>query len=363
MPRYSAEVETALWCVRADDLPLFMITVDRNSDLVSHWKLLTEACFLGRPEFVRLLLSRGANPDVLGQSSHRYRPLHRAIEPRVGLPRNSNHVDIVEQLLRQGANPLLRATPQQVSAIALAAMTDQHEFLGLLVDRAPIPDIFHSAVTGDADRVRYWVGKQPDLACAKDENGWQALEYCARSRIRQSEPGAIARLVEIAEVLLAQGADPEMALPGAVLANNARLTRLFVQRGARVRNGDVLVHAAQSGFLAALQALYNAGQDIECRTGLEHHGGYTPLGSLVALRSYEGVRWFLERGANPNAVGGPLNETALHVALRYHCRIETVRLLLEFGADAGVRDAEGETALDLARRFESPAIELLLKGG
>ena len=77
----------------------------------------------------------------------------------------------------------------------------------------------------------------------------------------------------------------------------------------------------------------------------------------------EVVRWFLDRGQNPD-VAPFLGYTGLHLAT-LHQRVEVVRLLLERGADPSIRgeivpfDAEGLVAVFFATDRHDPVIRQL----
>ncbi len=125
--------------------------------------------------------------------------------------------------------------------------------------------------------------------------------------------------------LLAQGADPNAA----------------------DRYGFAALHrAAQFDRAELFRALLNAGANVN----YVGKSGGTPL---MSARSAVVARMLLEAGAEPNASKIPSGHdlraggTALMAAAR-RGDAETVSLLLEYGADAELRNADGHTALMLA---------------
>jgi ankyrin repeat protein len=93
-------------------------------------------------------------------------------------------------------------------------------------------------------------------------------------------------------------------------------------------------------------------------------GGFTPLHSAVATdagaRDIEIVRMLLERGANPNA-RSQSGSTPLHT-VGFTGDRESLDLLVEHGADMGIRDKAGKTASDIAaERGHSAIAEALAK--
>jgi ankyrin repeat protein len=248
-----------------------------------------------------------------------------------------------------------------VTPIAVAAMGGETQFLPPMLMRAPESDLFTAAVLGDAERVSSLLAADATFARQPDENGWSALQYCANSRVDRGEPARRAALLAVARALLAHGADPNPALGPAIGTNQAEMAEMLLDRGATLNDGDALVHAAEGGNFAVLDLLARRGVDLQCTIGTEHHGGYTPLGCLMTIRSARGAKWFLQQGIDPNCVGGARGETALHVAVRYGCAPETLKLLLDHGVDLNRRDREGLTALALALSEKKTKAEEFLR--
>ncbi len=89
--------------------------------------------------------------------------------------------------------------------------------------------------------------------------------------------------------------------------------------------------------------------------------GYTCLMASARTGSVESVRFLLDHGADPN-VGAPNGGTPLMLAAgRGH--IDVVRLLLDHDADPARTTTAGETALALARAGGHAEIVALLSAG
>jgi len=81
----------------------------------------------------------------------------------------------------------------------------------------------------------------------------------------------------------------------------------------------------------------------------------TPIFSSVENGDIRGLRILLERNANVN-VENNLQKTPLMVALEKRNE-KMALLLLKYGASGDIANRNGESALDLARRFKMIKVE------
>jgi len=124
-------------------------------------------------------------------------------------------------------------------------------------------------------------------------------------------------------------------------------------------SGFDIVKATQYGAFDRVQEIVDAGFDINQRD----EENVTLLHWAAINNRKEIVQYFLKLGADIDAVGGELMSTPLHWATRQgHCAIIVV--LIQAGANPGVRDGEGCAALHLAAQFGHTAIVgyLIAKG-
>ena len=347
----------------AGDLDAVRAAVAENAALASHWSVLMNACFGGRPEVAAFLIGEGADVDVRSPNAHRYRPLHRVVEHKRTIPKTSGHTATVRLLLEHGADPMLRGTWNLHSALAVAAFGCT-EFLPLLLEHAPRdPDSCTAAVLARHDDLAAILADDPGAATRPDadsrDGSWLPLQYCARS-----VAGTDQDRVAAAALLLDHGADPSSALDYACWSGNAGIVELLLERGGRLSDDDTVNHLACDGQAAVLDLLLRRGAiDMNGTRGTDHHGGYNPLGCAVNMRSLKGVTWFLDHGCHPDEVRSKSGETALHVAVNSGAGVPLARLLVERGVDVDKRDAAGHTALDLARAKRKTKLAQLLSEG
>lgn len=192
-------------------------------------------------------------------------------------------------------------------------------------------------------------------------------------------------------LLLEHGADPQKLLPAAVRFGDVRSVRILLDAGAdvNVRDGEedwvMPLHWAAHNSSAMIRLLIRRGADV---TRLSKAGGHAlgfcalwgkvgrmrtlvecgfPVDLLQATPEYaalyaaclvgetESVRVLLELGADPNLGYG--SSTPLMVASR-RGSLEIVELLLKQGANPVLRDDEGLTALDYAKKHPQIAARL-----
>ena len=347
---------------------LASLPAHRRTHKVAQWKPLMDAAYSGDVARARRLLDAGADPNIISTTPHRYRPLHRAIEHKKTQPRGPQHERVVELLLQRGADPKLRATFGNHTALALAA-TGEPGFVPILLPPFQPLDIFHAAVVGDVKRVTSLLKKDAALAKAVDENGWTALHYCCASATFRSSPAASEALVRIATMLLDRGADPtapfmfngEWPIRPMYYCcgwhDNPALTELLLSRGVSPCDDECVYHAADEDHRACLELIekYTAPKPLahECSRCLavQIHWGHS-----------RGAPWLLQHGADPNYICKRYGESALHGAVRHGSGDKIIRLLLSHGAKPKLKNKLGQTAIDLAKSLKRTRILPLLSG-
>lgn len=201
-------------------------------------------------------------------------------------------------------------------------------------------ELSNAVLAGDERRIRLLVKKGADIN-ARDPQGYAPVHTAARNR----HPEQIA---------------------------------LFSELGAKIDapDGDgmtPLQHAVMRSHVATVKALLDRGADIEGKNS----DGYTPLALALAEAKYEVANQLIEAGANINAVAGPDALTPLMIAssqvkpgegaifLPGSTRpIDLAREIIKRGADVNAQSKSGVTALMIAAaRNVAPMIGLLMQGG
>jgi ankyrin repeat protein len=273
---------------------------------------LEAAIYGGHTEVVRILLDRGA--DITKPGRHYMDSLHTACI--------LGNLDIVQLLLnQQQINPL-----SQSYNLALQTSSDRGfaQIYALLQAFGPNPGArdelygtgLHAAVAnGYTQIVKLMLDQeQGDINAAKEEHG---TPLCIASNTGNEE---------IVELLLSSGANPSIQCSA----------------------GTPLHIASSLGHLSIVRTLLKT-----CETSIINSiGGHfgTPLQAACYRGHTEIARLLLHSGADANVSAGRYT-SALHAAaggLSAHAQIETVQLLLDYGADVNIISEEFGTPVQVA---------------
>lgn len=120
-----------------------------------------------------------------------------------------------------------------------------------------------------------------------------------------------------------------------------------------------IVKATQFGILERCKELVDAGYDVR----QPDKENVTLLHWAAINNRSELIMYFISKGAIIDQLGGDLNSTPLHWAIRQG-HLPTVIQLMRYGADPSIADGEGYRALHLAILFQHMAIAayLMAKG-
>jgi ankyrin repeat protein len=235
-------------------------------------------------------------------------------------------------------------------------------------------DIYTVAILGDDGAVRRFIALGSECATSKGgPYNWDALTHLCFSRYLRLDRSRSAGFVRAAEALLDAGASAstgwfeknhqpgpewESAIYGAAgIAHHPELTRLLLERGADPNDNEAPYHAPETHDNAAMHILVESGKLTE--DSLE-----TMLLRKADWHDYEGIKYLLEHGADPNRqTRWPF--TALHQSLRRDNSLENIELLLEKGADPTLASrSDGRTAIVMAAgRGRGDVLDLFQRRG
>lgn len=242
---------------------------------------------------------------------------------------------------------------------------------------ASCPEIAQSsihvaAILGDDATVRKFIAQNAALVTAKaDPFGGDALVYLCLSKYLRRDKKRSAGFLRAATALLDAGADPntgfqstdeypdfETALYGAAaVAFHPELTHLLLERGGDPNDNETPYHSPESYDNSALRVLVESGK-------LNAYSLTTMLLRKADNHDYEGMKYLLEHGADPNRAT-QWRVTALHQALRRDNQIANIDIMLDHGADPTLHsELEGRSGIAIAaRRGRSDALASFQRRG
>jgi ankyrin repeat protein len=133
-------------------------------------------------------------------------------------------------------------------------------------------------------------------------------------------------------------------------------------------NMGVNVNAVSSAGDRALDIACLKGDAVSARILLEHganpnlhnKAGSTPLHDAALSGNKDVIELLLARAADPNAQDTESKSTPLHHAASFG-RLEAVKMLVEHGADVSLRNAKGQTALQVAVADQQDEVSAFLR--
>ncbi len=261
-----------------------------------------------------------------------------------------------------------------VAALLEGRLEEAKKLLPNLRDAIP-GDLVASALTGQVEVVMDAVRK--NRALLNDPVGRlerPLLTYVCFSRL-VADPEFGPGIRQLCKELLEAGADPNVCylsdwagekwratpLYGAAgVLNDAGLTKLLLDAGADPNDGsgdedpyrgESLYHVSEhTGHNECLRLLLDAGPSQVAKNYC--------IKRKLDFEDMEGVRLYLDHGADPNA---NFRRTALSHAILRNRSLDMLRLLLSYGADPNAKDMDGTTAYGLARRLGNKEAARLLE--
>ena len=260
----------------ADFIELLLTYVpDIDSRTAEGYTPLMIAAFTANLQAVKCLLEKGADPSL--EANKRWNVLHFASQggdPRI-IHLIVNHVTDIESRTAQGYTPLM-----------IAAVNAKLQAVNCLLEK----------------------GADPSL---QDNDGWNLLHFASGGGDPRIIHLILTHVTDI-ESRTAAGTTPLMI---AVLRGTLQGVKCLLERGAdpsvHDNNGWNVLHcASQGGDPRIIHLILNHVTDIESRDA----GGSTPLMIAVLHGTLQGVKYLLERGADPSSKDND-GRNSLHQAL------------------------------------------------
>ncbi len=243
-------------------------------------------------------------------------------------------------------------------------------------------NIYTAAVLGDAEGVGRLLTHDARNATAKGgPYAWDALTHLCFSRYLRLDRARAGGFVAAAKALLDAGASAntgwmeleheprptwESVIYGAAgLAQHPEVTRLLLDCGADPNDDETPYHVPETYDNTVMKILVESGK-------LNGDGMTTLLLRKTDWHDFEGIKWLLEHGADPNR-DTRWGRTAFHHAVLRDNSCEIIDMLLEHGADPNLIAGQPEThrkggpAMSVlamaARRGRGDVLEMIEKHG
>ena len=294
-------IKSAREAVGRGDLARVRSSIAAEPHLARDWRLVLDAALYRRAEVIEALLECGADPNAVSRSEAKYRPLHRAIEPKPSLKDRGELGAVLTVLLSAGADPEASGCWYEGRALETAARAGDHVTAAELVVRGVAYDTVAAALVGDAAWLLKDLRRDPGSAVRLDEGGVEPLHRLCASKLNRH------CVVEIAKALIAAGASAKArtrmkhaqlpVLHFACFGGDAHpdLLRVLVSAGASPDEG--LYEALWSGDFSGAQTLLELGASAD---SWSHVSARPMLSEMIQWGRNRAAIWLLEKGANPN---------------------------------------------------------------
>jgi ankyrin repeat protein len=350
-----------------------------------------------------IALAGVVRPNIVARSSETSRLYRRVIGPQSGTqmppddPLTQDEIDILKRWIDEGAEwpdalaNELEFPPQDRDATRVTELIRSAEYKTALGRIRSQPSsvngrgpggstpLMYAALYGDAKLVADMLkaGADPNI---RNHAGASALTWAVddvdKVRVLLDRGADInatsdfgrtplmlastqARSAPTVRLLLERGATVSTApLTAAAGRGDAAVVRLLLAAGARDKNGVAAAAALRSGSRECLDAIVGPQRPSAISNGLLNVVPPATAGSFEALRAA------IEHGGDVNARDAKSRSVLMLAAISDTISPASVRFLIDRGADPHVKDTNGLTALDFARRLgHTPVVDILVNAG
>lgn len=286
---------------------------------------LHQAVFGNSEAAVRLLLERGANPNIRCEGDNAY-PLHFAVE--------KHRFPIIRLLVEHGSDTIGEGDYHELGVIGWATAWDyiqaNPEIVAYLLAHGARHNIYSAVALGDVEAIRTVVSRSPGelerrmdmvnrrrfplhLAVVKKQPAALAalldlganLEAIDESRFTALDQAAMAGETDLAQILLECGA--EVRLPAAVALGRTRdIERLLREDPDALKPGcrwaHLIIRASECASGELVETLIRAGADVNIRDdvklAIDSTSGFTALHAAAWRGNTSVIAALLRHGAN-----------------------------------------------------------------
>ncbi|HXW93616.1 MAG TPA: ankyrin repeat domain-containing protein [Terriglobales bacterium] len=289
---------------------------------------LHHAVFGNSEAAVKLLLERGANPNIRCQGDKAY-PLHFAVE--------KHRLPIVRLLVEHGADTVGEGDFHELGVIGWATAWDyiqpNPEIVAYLLAHGARHTIFSAVAMGDAEMIRELVSRTPgDLE--RRMNGTIMRSMPLHLAVIKNQPAAVTTLLDLGANTESLDGAGFSALDLAALDGRHDLVQVLLERGANVRLpaavalhrttdvekllrrdpgtlkpdgrwGHFIIRASERAPGEVIETLIRNGASVNVRddpkTSIDATSGYTPLHAAAWYGNLSAIGVLMKHGADVRA--------------------------------------------------------------
>lgn len=289
---------------------------------------LHQAVFGNSEAAVKLLLERGANPNIRCEGDNAY-PLHFAVE--------KHRFPIIRLLVEHGGDTIGEGDYHELGVIGWATAWDyiqpNPEIVRYLVAHGARHNIFSAVAVGDVEAIRELVARTPsDLE--RRMNGTIMRRMPLHLAVVKNQPAAMTTLLDLGANLESIDEARFSALDLAAFEGRHDLAQALLERGAKVRlpaavalhrTADVetllrrdpgtlkpgggwcnlIVRASERAPGDAIETLIRNGASVNIhdnpKTAIDNTSGYTPLHAAAWCGNMSAIEVLMRHGADVRA--------------------------------------------------------------
>jgi ankyrin repeat protein len=289
---------------------------------------LHQAVFGNSEAAVKLLLERGANPNIRCEGDNAY-PLHFAVE--------KHRFEIVRLLVEHGGDTVGEGDYHELGVMGWATAWEyiqpNREIVAYLLAHGAQHNIFSAVAMGDVEAVRALVSRSPGELERRMDMG-NRRRFPLHLAVVKKQPAVLTALLDLGANIEAIDESRFTALDQAAIDGESGLAQLLLERGAQVRlpaavalgrtrdmerllreEPDALkpgcrwayliVRAAERASGEVVETLIRAGAGVNIhdntKTSVDNTNGYTPLHAAAWHGNLSAIEALMRHGADVRA--------------------------------------------------------------